>query len=427
MSLITSVDALEILDSRGTPTLSVTVRLDNGLSGTAAVPSGASTGVHEAVELRDNDPGRYGGKGVTRAVANVDGEIAHSLTGRDPRDQSGIDAALIDLDGTPNRSRLGANAMLGASMAVARAAAAAEGVPLYYYLGGAAARLLPLPMMNVINGGKHADNRLEFQEFMIVPHGAPSFAEALRYAAEIFRTLGELIKHQGMPATVGDEGGYAPNLHHNDEACDLIVEAIEKSGYRPGEDISIALDPAASSFREGNRYAVPSLQRGPVTSADLLELYRDWIARYPIVSIEDGFAEDDWEAFRKQTAEVGNRIQIVGDDNFVTNIQFIERGIEEHTANAALIKLNQIGTVTETIAAIDLCRSAGWGWVISHRSGETEDPFIADFAVAMGGGQIKSGSLSRSERLAKYNRLLAIEHELGADAHWDPPLPKDSK
>ena len=427
MTSITSVEALEILDSRGTPTLSVAVRLDDGQNGTAAVPSGASTGANEAVELRDNEPGRYGGKGVRRAVANVNGEIAHLLVGRDPRDQSGIDAALIDLDGTLNKSRLGANAILGASMAVARAAAAAEAVPLYYYLGGAAARLLPLPMMNVINGGKHADNRLEFQEFMIVPHGAPNFAEALRYAAETFRTLGELIKHRGMPATVGDEGGYAPNLHHNDEACDLIVEAIEKSGYRPGEDISIALDPAASSFGEGNSYAVPSLQQGPVSSADLLQLYRAWVARYPIVSIEDGFAEDDWEAFRAQTAEMGGRIQIVGDDNFVTNIEFIERGIEERTANAALIKLNQIGTVTETIAAIDLCRSAGWGWVISHRSGETEDPFIADFAVAMGGGQIKSGSLSRSERLAKYNRLLAIEHELGADAHWDPPLPLKGK
>lgn len=423
MSAIASVRALEILDSRGVPTLSVTVDLDSGGAGAAAVPSGASTGIHEAVELRDGEPGRYCGKGVRRAVANVEGEIAHLLVGRDPADQVGIDRDLIALDGTPNKSRLGANAILGASMAVARAASAEAGVPLYYSLGGPTARLLPLPMMNVINGGKHADNRLEFQEFMIVPHGAPTFREALRYAAETFKTLGKLIHDQGMPATVGDEGGFAPNLHHNYEACDLIVEAIEASGYRPGEDISIALDPAASSFRDGSGYAVPSLQRGPIGGSDLLELYREWVGRYPIISIEDGFAEDDWESFRRQTADIGDRVQIVGDDIFVTNAEFLQRGIAEHTANAALIKLNQIGTVTETVEAVALCRDAGLRYVISHRSGETEDPFIADFAVAMGGGQIKSGSLCRSERLAKYNRLLAIERELGADARWDPPLP----
>ena len=427
MSTISDVHALEILDSRGVPTLYVTVILEDGHAGAAAVPSGASTGIHEAVELRDGDKSRYRGKGVRQAVANVEGEIAHLLIGRDPADQAGIDRDLIALDGTPNKSRLGANAILGASMAIARASSAEQRVPLYYHLGGPAARLLPLPMMNVINGGKHADNGLEFQEFMIVPHGAPSFGEALRYAAETFRTLGELIHDRGMPATVGDEGGYAPNLHRNEEACDLIVEAIEASGYRPGEDISIALDPAASSFREGAGYTVPSLQRGPISGADLLGLYSEWVGRFPIVSIEDGFAEEDWESFARQTADLGDRVQIVGDDIFVTNPEFIARGIAEQTANAALIKLNQIGTVTETIEAIQMCRNAGWRYVISHRSGETEDPFIADFAVAMGGGQIKSGSLSRSERLAKYNRLLAIERELGADAHWNPPLPLRGK
>jgi enolase 1/2/3 len=415
---IKSIDALEILDSRGLPTLRVRVALDDGTVGRASIPSGASTGAHEAVELRDGDPARYGGKGVRRAVANVTDVIARALQARDPFDQAGIDRTLIDLDGTPNKARLGANALLGVSQAVACVAAAARGEPLYACLGGAPARRLPVPMMNVINGGKHADSSLDFQEFMIVPRGAPSFAEALRYGAETFQALKRLLAERGQSTAVGDEGGFAPQLESNDAACELIVAAIERAGYKPGDDVAIALDPAASSFFEKGKYRLQRSRQGDKTSAELITLYADWIRRYPIVSIEDGLAESDWSGFADMTAEMGDRIQIVGDDILVTNPHFIGRAIREKTCNAALIKLNQIGTVTETVEAIELCRSAHWGYVISHRSGETEDTFIADFAVAMGGGQIKTGSVCRGERIAKYNRLLEIEQALGARARF---------
>jgi len=329
---------------------------------------------------------------------------------------------LIDLDGTPNKANLGANAILGVSMAVARSAAAAVGLPLFAYLGGPAARRLPMPMMNVLNGGKHADNSIDFQEFMIVPLGAARFAEALRYGAETFQALKSLLEKKGYATAVGDEGGIAPNLASNDEACELLVKAIAAAGYAPGEDIAIALDPAASTFHAGGLYHLDKSGQGRKTSAEMTELYQGWIDKFPIVSLEDGLAETDWAGFRDQTARLGNRIQIVGDDLYVTNTAFIRRGITERSTNAVLIKLNQIGTVTETIAAVELCREAGWGFVVSHRSGETEDPFIADFAVAMGGGQIKTGSLCRSERIAKYNRLLEIEHELGPAAIFADPF-----
>jgi enolase len=412
-AIIRSLDAIEILDSRGTPTLRVTVTLDGGARASSSVPSGASTGEHEAVELRDGDPKRYGGKGVRKAVTNVTEIIAPALIGANAREQAAIDRAMIDLDGTPNKARLGANAILGVSQAVARAAALACALPLYAYLGGAGARLLPVPMMNVINGGKHADSSLDFQEFMIVPRGAPTFREALRYGAETFQALKNLLHERGYSTSVGDEGGFAPQLKSNEEACSLIVEAIERARYRPGEDIAIALDPAASSFFENGKYCLTRSRQGDKSSDEMTALYSTWLGRFPIVSLEDGLAENDWEGFRRQTTALGGRIQIVGDDLLVTNPIYIARGIAEKSCNAALIKLNQIGTVTETIDAIQLCRKAGWGFVISHRSGETEDSFIADFAVAMGGGQIKTGSLCRSERIAKYNRLLEIEVELG--------------
>ncbi len=410
---IQSVRALEILDSRGTPTLRVTVVLESGLIGQSSVPSGASTGEHEAVELRDKDPHRYGGKGVRQAIAIVNDVIAPQLLGRDPTQQSQVDQLLIELDGTPNKAKFGANAILGISQAVARVAALSCGLPLYAYLGGAGARRLPVPMMNVLNGGKHADSSLDFQEFMIVPKGAPTFAEALRYGAETFQALKTLLHEQGLSTAVGDEGGFAPQLKSNEAACELIVRAIERAGYRPGEDIAIALDPAASSFFEDDHYHLTRSGAGTKTAAEMTALYRSWLDRFPIVSLEDGLAENDWDGFREQTAQLGQRIQIVGDDILVTNPRYIRRAISEKTCNAALIKLNQIGTVTETIEAIQLCRDAGWGFVISHRSGETEDSFMADFAVAMSGGQIKTGSLCRSERLAKYNRLLEIEDALG--------------
>jgi enolase len=419
---IASVRALEILDSRGNPTLRVQVALDSGVTASASVPSGASTGENEAVELRDGDGKRYGGKGVRKALAAVNEVIAPRLAGLDPTRQAEIDRVLIELDGTPNKAKLGANAILGASMAVARSAAAAVGLPLYAYLGGPAARRLPMPMMNVVNGGKHADNSVDFQEFMIVPVGAPSFAEALRYGAETFQALKTLLEQKGYATAVGDEGGFAPNLTSNEEACELLVEAIAAAGYAPGEDIALALDPAASSFHAGRLYHLDKSGQGRKTSAEMTELYASWVDRFPIVSLEDGLAETDWAGFRQQTARLGNRVQIVGDDLYVTNTTFIRRGIAERSTNAVLIKLNQIGTVTETIAAVELCREAGWGFVVSHRSGETEDPFIADFAVAMGGGQIKTGSLCRSERIAKYNRLLEIEQELGPAAMFANPF-----
>jgi enolase len=410
---IASVDALEILDSRGNPTVRVVIELDDGGRVQASVPSGASTGEHEAIELRDGDGKRYGGKGTLRAVENVRRSIGPKIVGLDPTYQAEIDRRLIDLDGTDDKSRIGANAILGVSMAVARAGAQVVGRPLYAYLGGPGARRLPVPMMNVINGGNHADNALDFQEFMLVPHGAPRFAEALRYGAEIFHALKSLLRERGYATSVGDEGGFAPALKNNEEACELIVESIETAGFIPGEQVAIALDPAASSFTVDGGYAIAEFGESPKSSRDMTELYRRWLDKYPIVSIEDGLGENDWDGFREQTATLGKRVQIVGDDIYVTNTKFIQRGIVERTTNAALIKLNQIGTVTETMKAIEMCRAAGWKFIVSHRSGETEDAFIADLAVAMGGGQIKAGSLCRSDRVAKYNRLLEIEHVLG--------------
>lgn len=415
---IDTIDALEILDSRGNPTVRVNVHLDNGIVGTASVPSGASTGENEAVELRDGDQSRYGGKGVRQAVENIEKILAPGLKGMDPRRQAEIDDRMIELDGTENKARLGANAMLGISQAVARAAAQSSGLPLYAYLGGVGAVRLPVPMMNVLNGGKHADSGMDFQEFMIFPVGAPNFAEALRYGAETFHALHKILAARGYGTSVGDEGGYAPQLKSNDEACELIVEAITAAGYRPGQDIAIALDPAASSFYEGGKYRLSRSGQDDKSADEMVALFKDWINKYPIVSIEDGHDENDWAGFKSMTAELGGRIQIVGDDLLVTNTKFIARAVEEKACNAVLIKLNQIGTVTETIEAIHLCRKAGWGFVISHRSGETEDTFMADFAVAMGGGQIKTGSACRSERIAKYNRLLEIERELGKAARF---------
>jgi enolase len=415
---IDTIDALEILDSRGNPTVRVNVHLDDGTVGTASVPSGASTGENEAVELRDGEKNRYGGKGVRKAIKNIEKTLAPGLKGMDPRRQAEIDYRMIELDGTENKAKLGANAMLGISQAVARAAAQACGLPLYAYLGGAGAVRLPIPMMNVLNGGKHADSGMDFQEFMIFPVGAPNFAEALRYGAETFHALHKILAARGYATSVGDEGGYAPQLKSNDEACELIVEAIAAAGYQPGKDIAIALDPAASSFYEKGKYRLSRSGQGDKTAAEMVALFKTWIDQYPIVSIEDGHDENDWAGFKAMTAELGGRIQIVGDDLLVTNTKFIARAVEEKACNAVLIKLNQIGTVTETIEAIHLCRKAGWGFVISHRSGETEDTFMADFAVAMGGGQIKTGSACRSERIAKYNRLLEIERELGKVARF---------
>jgi enolase len=422
MSKISHIHAQEILDSRGNPTVRVHLELDGGQIVSASVPSGASTGEHEAVELRDGDPKRYGGKGVLKAVAHVNDIIAPKLSGFDPTKQAEVDALMIELDGTPNKARLGANATVGVSMAVARAGAAVSGQPLYAYLGGADATRVPLPTMNILNGGKHADNRVDFQEFMVAPIGAPSFAEALRYGAETFHALATILKRKGYATSVGDEGGFAPNLPSNEDACELIVEAIQTAGYQPGRDIAIALDPAASSFFVDGAYDLTKSGMGRKSSEEMIDIYQAWVDRYPIVSIEDGHDENDWTGFAAMTARLGDRIQIVGDDNFVTNPTFVRRGIAEKTANAVLIKLNQIGTVTETIETVDLCRKAGWGFSISHRSGETEDAFIADFAVAMGGGQIKTGSACRGERIAKYNRLLEIEAALGARANFKSPL-----
>jgi enolase len=419
-NMIASVDGLEILDSRGNPTVCVTVALESGIRGTASVPSGASTGENEAVEQRDGDLNRFGGKGVLKAIGHVETEIAHAIVGCDALSQPEIDRILVDLDGTPNKARLGANAILGVSMAVARAAAAAAGKSLYAYLADGRSICLPVPMMNVLNGGRHADSSLDFQEFMIMPLGAPSFREAVRYAAETFHALRTLLADGRYTTSVGDEGGFAPKLANNEAACELIVRAIERAGYRPGEDIFIALDSAATSFYD-REYNLERSGQGRMSAAELIALYESWVGKYPIVSIEDGLAEHDWDGFRRMTAALGDRIQIVGDDIYVTNTDFIRRGIDEKCSNAALIKPNQIGTVSETIAAIELCRSAGWGYVFSHRSGETEDTFIADFAVAMGGGQIKAGAPCRGERVAKYNRLLQIERELGPNAHFRNP------
>ncbi len=419
---ISAVNAMEILDSRGNPTIRVFVALDNGVVASSSVPSGASTGENEAVELRDGDGRRYGGKGVLQAVENVNSIIAPEIIGRNPNYQADLDRLLISLDGTPNKARLGANAILGVSQAVAKAAAINANLPLYAYLGGTGAVRLPMPMMNVLNGGKHADNSVDFQEFMIMPLGAPTFQEALRYCAEVFHALKKILQKKGYNTNVGDEGGFAPNLKSNNEACEVILEAIEAAGYKPGTDVALTLDPAASSFFENGAYNLKKSGQGIKTTAEMNALYQEWIQKYPIVSIEDGLDENDWAGFQAMTAALGDKIQIVGDDLFVTNSKFVQRGIAAKAANAVLIKLNQIGTVTETIDTIHLCRRAGWGYVISHRSGETEDTFMADFAVAMGGGQIKTGSVSRSERIAKYNRLLEIEAELGQAAVFGNPF-----
>ena len=414
MVRLTGLTALEVLDSRGNPTIAVTAHTEKG-SARAIVPSGASTGVHEAVELRDGDPKRYGGKGVTRAVANVTGEIARRLAGFDVLDQKGLDHALIELDGTPNKGRLGANAILGTSLAVAHAAALAEGVPLYRYLGGTGAATLPLPMANILNGGAHADTSVDLQEFMVCPVGAPTFAEGIRAVAEVYQALKKVMKGQGLATGVGDEGGFAPNLSSNEEALKLIVQAIEQSGYQPGRDVAIALDPAASEFYADGKYTLKGEGR-TLDAAALVSLYSEWAARYPIVSIEDGMAEDDWEGWRLLTESLGKKVQLVGDDLFVTNVKRLQEGIDRGVANSLLVKVNQIGTLTETLDAIDLARDAGYSSVISHRSGESEDTTIADLAVATGAGMIKTGAPARSERVAKYNRLLFIEAELGEAA-----------
>jgi enolase len=413
---LTGLTALEVLDSRGNPTIAVTAHTDKG-SAQAIVPSGASTGVHEAVELRDGDPKRYGGKGVSRAVHNVTGEIAERLRGFHIGDQRALDEALVELDGTPNKSRLGANAILGVSLAVARAAAQAEGVPLYRSIGTDAPSMLPMPMSNILNGGVHADTSVDLQEFMVCPVGSPSFAEALRAVAEVYHALKGVLMSQGLVTGVGDEGGFAPQLRSNEDALKLIVDAISKAGYKPGDDVAIALDPAASELYKDGRYVLKGEGRS-LDARELVRLYQDWTERYPIVSIEDGMAEDDWDGWKLLTDAIGRNVQLVGDDLFVTNVTRLEEGIERGVANSILIKVNQIGTLTETLDAIDMARDAGYSAVISHRSGETEDTTIADLVVATQSGMIKTGAPARSERVAKYNRLLEIEVELGADAKY---------
>ena len=412
---IEDIVAREVLDSRGNPTVEVEVFLVGGAVGSAIVPSGASTGVHEAVELRDGDPGRYGGKGVLQAVRNVNDTLRAELVGLDALEQVSIDRLLIELDGTPNKSRLGANALLGASLAVAHAAAESLGLPLYRYLGGAAARMLPVPQVNILNGGKHAIDSTDFQEFMIVPLGAPSFREALRWASETFHALGSLLRERGFTTTVGDEGGYAPSLESNEAAIALVLEAIERAGYRPGEQVAIALDPAASEIMSDGMYVLAREGGRSLSSEEMVGFWADWVARYPIVSLEDGLGEDDWDGWQLLTERMGAGLQLVGDDILVTNTERLARAIELRAANSILIKLNQIGTLTETLEAIEMAHRAGWTAVVSHRSGETEDTTIADLVVATNAGQIKTGSISRSERIAKYNRLLRIEEEL-ADA-----------
>ncbi|HEY6420910.1 MAG TPA: phosphopyruvate hydratase [Candidatus Binataceae bacterium] len=412
---IEEIRAREILDSRGNPTVEVDVRLSGGALGRAAVPSGASTGALEVLELRDGDPKRYRGKGVLKAVANVNGAIAARLKGMDAASQQALDAALIALDGTADKSKLGANAILGVSIAAAHAAAAAQGVPLYRYLN-ADAHILPVPMMNVVNGGAHADSNVDMQEFMIVPHGAPNFPDAIRAGAEVFHELAAVLKERGHSTNVGDEGGFAPNLKDNEEPIEVILEAIGRAGYRAGADVSIALDPAASEFYDDGKYVFSRSDKSARSAGEMVKFYSQWLAKYPIISLEDPLAEDDWAGWKVMTRELGGRVQLVGDDIFVTNRKFLKRGIDEHVANSILIKLNQIGTLTETLETIAMARAAGYTAVISHRSGETEDTTISDLAVATGTGQMKTGSMSRSERIAKYNRLLRIAEELGAKA-----------
>ena len=418
MPIIEQVRARQILDSRGNPTLEVDIHA-GGAIGRAAVPSGASTGEHEAVELRDQDPNAYLGKGVLQAVGNVNSDISEAILGMDVRDQAAIDQLLIKLDGTANKGRLGANAMLGVSLAVAKAAAAVSGLPLYRYIGGTNACVLPVPMMNIINGGRHADNRVDMQEFMIMPAGAETFAQALQIGTEVFHHLKAVLRKKGYSTAVGDEGGFAPDLKSNEEALEVIMEAIVASGYQPGQDVFVALDPAVSEMYEDGAYVFwKSDPNNPRSSQDMVDMWAQWSAQYPIVSIEDGMDENDWAGWQLLTGEIGDRVQLVGDDLFVTNTTRLQRGISEHAANSILIKLNQIGTLTETLAAISMAHKAGFTAVISHRSGETEDTTIADLAVATGSGQIKTGSASRSDRLAKYNQLLRIEEELGVAAQF---------
>ena len=416
MKTIERVQGREVLDSRGNPTVEAEVRVAGGFLGRAAVPSGASTGEHEAVELRDGDAGRYLGKGVRKAVENVNGPIRKAVLGLDAADQALLDRHMIELDGTPNKSKLGANAILAVSMAAARASAAAVGLPLYRYLGGVHATVLPVPQMNVLNGGAHADNSVDLQEFMIMPWGASNFAEGLRMGVETFHTLKKVLKKRGYSTAVGDEGGFAPNLKSNVEAIEVLLEGIQQAGFKPGEDIAIALDPAASEFFDNGKYVFKKSDKSEKTPEQLVEFWAGWVAKYPIVSIEDGLAEDDWHGWKLMTERLGGTIQLVGDDVFVTNTERLARGIKEGVANSILIKLNQIGTVTETLAAIELARRNGYTAVVSHRSGETEDAFIADLVVATGVGQIKTGSASRTDRIAKYNQLLRIEEELGQEA-----------
>ncbi len=418
MTTITAIIAREVLDSRGNPTVEAEIQLESGAIGRAIVPSGASTGEHEAVELRDGDKKRFMGKGVLQAVENVNGEIADTVAGFDAADQRALDARMIELDGTENKGRLGANAILAVSMAAARASASAFELPLYRYLGGAGANTLPTPMMNILNGGAHADNNVDFQEFMVMPVGAPSFSEALRWGVEVFHTLKGVLKKRGYNTSVGDEGGFAPSVKSNVEAIEVVLEAIQQAGYKPGAEIAIALDPAASEFYQDGKYVFKKSDKSAKSSDDMVRFYAKWANDYPIVSLEDGLAENDWEGWANLTKELGGKIQLVGDDIFVTNISFLQEGIDKGVANSILIKVNQIGTVSETFDAIDLARRNGYTSVISHRSGETEDAFIADLAVATGAGQIKTGSASRTDRIAKYNQLLRIEEELGGAARF---------
>jgi enolase len=415
---IQQIRAREILDSRGNPTVEVEVQLEGGALGRAAVPSGASTGEHEAWELRDGDKKRYGGKGVTKAVANVNEKIAEAIRGWDARDQAKIDNHMIEMDGTPNKKNLGANALLGVSLAVAHAAAAEENLPLFRYLGGDDAKVLPVPMMNILNGGAHSDAPIDFQEFMIMPRGAPSFAEGLRYGAEVFHTLKSVLHDRHLSTAIGDEGGFAPNLNSAEDALESIATAVKKAGYSLGKEIFIALDPASSEFFDCERkaYVFKKSDGSAKTAEELVEYYAELCERFPIISIEDGCAENDWDGWKKLTARLGEKIQLVGDDLFVTNVKFLEKGIKEHVANSILIKVNQIGTLTETLATIDLAKKNNYTSVISHRSGETEDTTIADVAVATNAGQIKTGSLCRTDRVAKYNQLLRIAEELGDKA-----------
>jgi enolase len=418
MSNIAAIHAREVLDSRGNPTVEAEVFLVDGSMGRAIVPSGASTGEHEAVELRDGDSNRFQGKGVLKAVENVNGEIAEALANWDAFDQRGLDHKMIELDGTETKGRLGANAILAVSMAAARASAASLDVPLYRYLGGAGANTLPTPMMNILNGGAHADSNVDFQEFMVMPVGAPSFSEALRWGVEVFHTLKGVLKKRGYNTAVGDEGGFAPSVKSNVEAVEVVLEAITKADYKPGEEIAIALDPAASEFYQDGKYVFKKSDKSTKSSDEMVKFWAKWVKDYPIVSLEDGLAENDWDGWQNLTTELGGKIQLVGDDIFVTNIQFLQEGIDKHVANSILIKVNQIGTVSETLDAIDLARRNGYTSVISHRSGESEDTFIADLAVATGAGQIKTGSASRTDRIAKYNQLLRIEEELGATSRF---------